>query len=460
MPVMRLLIFLGLAGTLVDTAGAQGTAVLYGVVTDTLGAPLRSTVGGGDGEAAAAAQGRYRLPLAPGRVAVRVNHLGFAALVDTVVVVAGDSLERDYHLQAAVVELQPTIVTAAKHSQLLDQSVTSVALVSDTDLARRAVSTVDEAVNKAPGVLFLSGQVNIRGSSGFVEGLGSRVLQLVDGVPANQGDRGGIDWDMVPVADVDHVEVVKGAGSALYGSAALGGVVNLITHDIPVGFHGRVRATGRAYANPPSDVWTFRDYTGGLGGLDVRGSYGTETLRGSLTLGGRHSDGFREQDRSDQWETAGRAEWLPRPGTRITASGAWTSHQYEVFPTWCVPGACIDPRGQAFQPFMIDTSGRGSYTRSNKGYLAATIDRTASGAFAWRARGSWLRSHFTDYNPDDWSVSDRLGAELTGVLHAAGGDDRVVTVGMEGAHTDITSDVFGDSWRVGSHTQVDFGPYA
>ncbi|TLY50856.1 MAG: TonB-dependent receptor, partial [Gemmatimonadetes bacterium] len=458
MPVMRLLIFLGLAGTLVDTAGAQGTAVLYGVVTDTLGAPLRATVRAGDGETAADAQGRYRLHLAPGRVAVRVNHLGFAALVDTVVVVAGDSLERDYHLQAAVVELQPTIVTAAKHSQLLDQSVTSVALVSDTDLARRAVSTVDEAVNKAPGVLFLSGQVNIRGSSGFVEGLGSRVLLLVDGVPANQGDRGGIDWDMVPVADVDHAEVVKGAGSALYGSAALGGVVNLITHDIPVGFHGRLRATGGAYANPPYDAWQFRDYTGGLGGVDATGSYGTETLRGSLTLGGRHSDGYREQDRSNQWETAGRAQWLPAPGTRVTASGAWTSHQYQNFPTWCVPGAC-DTRGQAFQPFMIDNSGRGSYTRSNKGYVAATLDRTSSPSFAWQVRGSWLRTHFTDANPDDWSVANRLGAELRGVLHAGGGDDRVFTVGVEAGHTGVTSDIFGDSGHVGDRTEIEIAPF-
>ena len=156
-------------------------------------------------------------------------------------------------------ELQPTIVTAAKRSQFLDQSTTSVALVSDTDLAHRAVETVDEAVNRAPGVLFLNGQVNIRGSSGFVEGLGSRVLLLVDGVPANQGDRGGIDWDMVPLADVARVEVVKGAGSSLYGSAALGGVVNIITREIPLGFHARVRATGGAYANPPFDVWRFRD---------------------------------------------------------------------------------------------------------------------------------------------------------------------------------------------------------
>src|SRR5437879_10120391 len=136
------------------------------------------------------------------------------------------------------VELQATIVTAAKHSQLLDESATSVAVMNDTDLARRAVATVDEAVNRAPGVLFLSGQVNIRGSSGFVEGLGSRVLLLVDGVPANEGDRGGIDWDIVPLADVQRVEVVKGAGSALYVSAAVGGVVSGMRRGIAVGMYG------------------------------------------------------------------------------------------------------------------------------------------------------------------------------------------------------------------------------
>src|SRR6266568_2470497 len=110
----------------------------------------------------------------------------YRSVEDTLTLSAGDSVERDYRLAAVALELQPTIVTAAKRSQFLDQSTTSVALVSDTDLAHRAVGTVDEAVNRAPGVLFLNGQVNIRGSSGFVEGLGSRVLLLVDGVPANQ----------------------------------------------------------------------------------------------------------------------------------------------------------------------------------------------------------------------------------------------------------------------------------
>jgi outer membrane receptor for ferrienterochelin and colicins len=438
------------------------TAVVYGRVSDSGGTPLEYVRVQVTGTALAElthADGRYRIATVPhGAVVLRASRVGFIPLLDTVTVGPGDSVRADFTLRASAVFQDPVIVTAAKRSQFLDQAVTSVALVGDSDLARRAVSTVDEAVNKVPGVQFLSGQVNIRGSSGFVEGLGSRVLLLVDGVPANEGDRGGIDWDMVPLADVRRVEVVKGAGSALYGSAAFGGVVNLITHDIAVGVHGRVRATGGLYANPPFDVWRFRDGTGGLGGLDLSGSYGTEALRGALTLGGRHSDGYREQDASDQWETSGRVEWLPAPGTRVTASGAWTSHQYEVFPTWCGSDQC-DTRGQAFQPFMIDASGRGSYTRSNKGYLFATLDRTVSPRFAWMARGSWLRSHFTDYNPDDWSLSDRLGAELRGVAHAGGGGDRVLTFGAEGAHTHVTSDIFGNLGQVASHDETDFAAY-
>src|SRR5207249_8876710 len=101
------------------------------------------------------------------------------------------------------------------------------------------------------GVQFLYGQVNIRGSTGYVQGLGSRVLLLVDGVPANQGDRGGINWDLVPLDEVQRVEIVKGAGSSLYGSAALGAAVNLLTPDIEPGFHAGLRATGGSYANRP-----------------------------------------------------------------------------------------------------------------------------------------------------------------------------------------------------------------
>ena len=453
----RLALPLSLLATLlaVPRLAAQRTAVVYGSVRDSGGQPLRATVTDiATGlRSFADNQGRYRLSVAPGQTVVRVAHIGYASAFDTLTLGAADSVERNYFLRPAAVELQPqVVVTAAKRSQLLDQAVTSVAVLEQPDIARRAVTTVDEAVDKAPGVQFLNGQVNIRGSTGYVQGLGSRVLLLVDGVPANQGDRGGINWDLVPLDRVERVEVVKGAGSSLYGSAALGGVVNLITREIPLGFHARVRATGSLFSNPPHDIWRFRDYTGAREGIDVTGSYGTDMFRGSYSTGGWHSDGYREQDRQDHWQTGGKAEWRPAPGTVVTGSGSWASDQYQVPLRWCVRGGC-DDRGQAYQPFMIDQSGLGSHTRSDKGYLTATLDRVPSPRLELHARASWLRTHFIDFQPgnNDAGVANRVGAELRGNLAPAPGQD--VTVGAEGARSDVTSDIFGN------HSQTELAAY-
>ena len=434
---------------------AQRSAVVYGSIRDSGGQPLRATVTdiGSGLRSFADNQGRYRLSVAPGKTVVRIAHIGYASVLDTLTLGAADSVERNYFLRPTAVELQPyTVVTAAKRSQLLDQAVTSVAVLEQPDIARRAITTVDEAVDKAPGVQFLNGQVNIRGSTGYVQGLGSRVLLLVDGVPANQGDRGGINWDLVPLDRVERVEVVKGAGSSLYGSAALGGVVNLITREIPLGFHGRVRATGSLFGNPPHDIWRFRDYTGAREGIDVTGSYGTDMFRGSYSAGGWHSDGYREQDRQDHWQTGGKAEWRAAPGTVVTGAGSWASDQYQVPLRWCVRGRC-DDRGQAYQPFRIDTSGLGSHTRSDKGYLTASLDRAPSPRVALHARASWLRTHFVDFQPgnDDAGVANRVGAELRGNLSPTSGQD--VTVGAEGARSDVTSDIFGN------HSQTELAAY-
>jgi outer membrane receptor for ferrienterochelin and colicins len=437
---------------------AQVSATVYGTVRDsTTAAPVegaRVTVAGSSLEATTDAAGHFILKrIAAGTTVVQVNRLGYRAHAETLTLASGDSVRVNVSLAASAYGLEPVIVTAGKRSQLLDHVVASVVVLSDSDIARRAVQTADEAVDKAPGVQFLGGQVNVRGSSGFVQGLGARVLLLVDGVPANQGDRGGIDWDMIPVDQVERVEIVKGAGSSLYGSAALGGVVNLITREIPSGVHARVRTIGGTYADPPYPIWRFRDSRGGLGGLDVTGSYGTDALRLGLTAGGRHSDGYRQQDRSDTWELVGRGDWLPSAATRVRVTGSWESHQYQVPLLWCERGTC-DDAGQAYQPFKIDTSIAGAYTRSDKGFFAATVEHTASPQLSWLARGSLLRTAFRDIRRPvgDSGVANRAGFELRGVVHRS--DERVVTIGGEGARSDVASDVFGN------HSHTEFAAYA
>jgi len=437
-------------------ATAQQTGTIVGTVRDTSGAPVT----GAKVEAVGAAftltgqDGRFRLREVPaGHAHLRVAAFAFQLDSTDVTVPAGDSVTWNVTLKGGVFYLPGLVVTAGKRPESLENVAASVDVLSDTAIARRAVNTVDEAVNRVPGVQFINGQVNIRGSSGFEQGLGARVLLLVDGVPMNEADRAGIDWDLVPVDDAERIEIVKGAGSSLYGSAALGGVVNIITRDIPEGIHGRVRFFGGGFANPPDSLWKFRNFTGMQGGGSLTGSFGTDQVRGALTVGGRHSDGYRQQDASDYLQVAGRGEWLPDPVTHVRFTGTWATHQYQVPLAWCGQNRCANMRGLAYQPFLVDTADSGNHTRSDHGYLTATVTRTPDENTTWMGRASWLRTHFTDFQKagDDFAVADRFGAE--GRIVTTPSPDQTVTVGGELTDNQVSSDIFGN------HTQGQFAAY-
>lgn len=459
-------------GLLAGAAAAQETAVITGLVRDSAGRPLPGALvlyAGTSRGTRPDALGRYRLMGVPaGAVTLEAVQIGFYAARQTVTVAAGDSVRLDFTLIPKpgvvlndVLQLPPVVVTPGKSTQEIGAISTSIAVVTPQQLERRAVGTVDEAIDKAPGVQMVNGQINIRGSSGYVLGLGSRVLQLVDGVPTIQGDRGGIHWDLVPVDEIDHVEIVKGAGSSLYGSAALGGVVNLISRDIPEGWHARLRTTTGAYANPPHPEWDFRTRTGLEEGVDVSASYGTAAAQGRLAIGTRHSDGYREQDARDHVQLATRGTWLAAPRTRLDLSGAWASDQYDASLQWCTQGQC-DDRGLVAQPFKVDTTGLGNHTVSTKGFAAATLRRqNVDSTMSWLARASWVRTRFTDYqrSGDDFSTANRLGAEVRVV--AARDSMRIVTLGTELTASDLTSNFFcgGALGAVCDHTQGEYALY-
>ena len=447
------LTLLAAAGATAQTPGAREGGIVRGEVHDPRGAPIRGAVVGVPGTTLYTftdAAGRYRLALlSAGEVHLRAAAIGYAPA--TAVVTLADTARADFTLALSPLELTPLDLVSTKVPQFAEPAA-SVAQVTEEEIARRAINTVDDAVDKAAGVQILNGQINIRGSTGYVQGLNSRVLLLVDGVPMNEGDRGGINWDLIPADQIERVEILKGAGSSLYGSAALGGVVNLTTRDVPTGIHARVRVTGGAYADPPHPEWRFRNSTGLHDGVDLTGSYGTERAAGRLSVGARHSDGYREQDARDHWQLSGKGRWQATPRTRLDVSGSWAVDQYQVPLSWCSRGQC-DDRGQVFQPFKIDTLERGARTDSRKGYLSAQLRTVTSDRFAWQARGSWLRTHFADYrrSANESSLSDRFGLEVRAEAHPDA--DRTVLVGGEGTLSDVVSDIFG------THSQSEFAAY-
>lgn len=130
--------------------------------------------------------------------------------------------------------LDPLVVTAARSARPISQATASVTALSRAELDALPVRTVAQALEFIPGLAVLqadglgeSPQVIARGFYGGGET--DYVLLLLDGVPLNGLTSGAANWDLVPLASIETIEVMRGGGSSLYGDAALGAVVNLIT---------------------------------------------------------------------------------------------------------------------------------------------------------------------------------------------------------------------------------------
>ncbi len=125
--------------------------------------------------------------------------------------------------------LDITTVTASKYDKPLAESTVSLDVVSNRLVESMNATSLDETLEKIPGVQIVGGQANIRGGSGFSYGAGSRVMLLVDDMPILTADASFPNWDDLPLESVQQIEVLKGASSALYGSSALNGIINVRT---------------------------------------------------------------------------------------------------------------------------------------------------------------------------------------------------------------------------------------
>lgn len=172
----------------------------------------------------------------PGRYQLVVSYIGYREYSDSVSVVQGIPVALAIELVPTVLETDAIVVTASRKEQTARQAPATVSIVTREDINNQQVTTFDQALESVTGVAAFRSvpisvqSMQIRGSSDVAGGgVGNRVLLLVDGRPALTSDSGGAFWSLVPTNFVDRVEVVKGAFSSLYGSTAMGGVVNVIT---------------------------------------------------------------------------------------------------------------------------------------------------------------------------------------------------------------------------------------
>jgi vitamin B12 transporter len=183
-----------------------------------------------------------------------------------------------YSVQAKDVAQQETlVVTASRFEQTVDSTVAAVSVVTREEIEASQATDLIEVLNTLPSV-----QISDTGGLGstqsiFVRGTNSsHVLVLIDGVRTGSATSGTVNFSAIPLVAIERIEFLRGAGAAVYGADAVGGVINIITDNDRVG--------GEVSASVGSDNYRA---TNGL----VAGNL-NEKLHASIAVSALRTDGF------------------------------------------------------------------------------------------------------------------------------------------------------------------------
>lgn len=159
------------------------------------------------------------------------------------------------------------VVTAAATEQNLKDAPASISVITQKDLQRKPVQNLKDVLQEVPGVQLTNEGDNRKGVS--IRGLDSSyTLILIDGKRVNSRNavfrHNDFDLNWIPVDAIERIEVVRGPMSSLYGSDALGGVVNIITKKIGQKWTGTLSAdTTLQEHRDRGDTWNGQFYTSG-----------------------------------------------------------------------------------------------------------------------------------------------------------------------------------------------------
>ena len=137
--------------------------------------------------------------------------------------------------QEDVSGLNQVFVTASRTSEPLDAAIASVTVITRADIDRLQPLSVDELLNGLAGISIASNGDLGKTALVYVRGTNpDHVLVLIDGVKIGSVTTGTAAWEQLPVEQIDRIEIMRGPASSLYGSEAIGGVVQIFTrHSAP-----------------------------------------------------------------------------------------------------------------------------------------------------------------------------------------------------------------------------------
>ena len=222
----------------------------------------------------------------------------------------------------AVAAEQPIVVTATRTAQIADESLASVIVIDRAQIVQSQAADVAELLRGHAGL-----DIGRNGGPGqptslFMRGTESNhVLVMVDGVKINPGTIGGAALQNIDPELIERIEVVKGPRSALYGSEAVGGVINIITRRAVTGLNGNAYAGAGRFETRKAGAGLHKgggDYRAGIDvgytdtagfptrtASDIASAYDNRSLNlyGGKTFGDTHIE-------LSHWQAGGTSNYL------------------------------------------------------------------------------------------------------------------------------------------------------
>ena len=166
----------------------------------------------------------------------------------------------------AAATLDPVVVTAARGPQRLSDMTADVTVIGRDEIARAGVQSLAEVLQRQPGI-----QISMSGGAGstsavYLRGVnGNQTLVLIDGMRVGSATAGATALEAIPLDLIDHIEILRGPASSLYGADAVGGVIQVFTRrgDGAPAFNGSASygtyGTGQATAGVggSSGAWRY-----------------------------------------------------------------------------------------------------------------------------------------------------------------------------------------------------------
>lgn len=284
-------------------------------------------------------EGWFSFEITPGTISLVFKYLGYQTHSQSLIVNRKDTVILTIGLIPAFSEIDELVVSPSKSEQKISELNVSTILIRPARLLENHIVTAEEIINQTPGIEVMDSQASIRGGSGYAYGVGSRVLVMIDGMPALAADAGNIKWSFLPLENLSQIEIIKGASSVLYGSSALNGIINFRTQeatpepsvqfslssgiydkarnkswvwwDTPRMYHNVSFSFSRRYGNTGIGIGGKLLYDNGyrrlndekLGSLNLKIKRHAAKIEG-LTYGARMSAGYQEKTDFLLWEDA------------------------------------------------------------------------------------------------------------------------------------------------------------